>query len=371
MWFTAEHAAKLVAPYVGMQWPENKDKIFSLLTLVNDRIWNEGTWWGMSKEFYVNTYQGPFGEHYITCPPGYEILLAVNVDGVPSLQRGKWFQFHKNSFGDIDHCCGNWTDSVVDLGEFATINDIYPCPLARPSSPIIIGATVVGSEPQTPLLTISGSWDRGEPVYTFKNIERSSREIEVLNEPRQLEPVYGMQIALNEKIRMAENVWWKNVTAIKKDRKTVNRIEVYAFHQDTADDAEEGACTCTDQMQLLAVLEPHQLISRYRRYLVPKECGCPQTIHGMFKISEPDDICYPTQQIITRSREGLIAFAIAMDFKYNKKDPERAIPYLIDGIKALEDNNRENESKDTFPVQVTGPYIDEIPPEYESWQINV
>lgn len=364
MFTTAEKAAKLIAKYVGYKYPDNKEELFEILTLVNDRIWNEGSWWGMTAEFYVSTRKGPNNENYIVCPPNYDILKAVNVNGNPVLPRDRWFQFHKNGSGTIDKSCGNWTESVVDLGEYPTINDIFQCTNdARPDK-ILIGATLTGEETSTnppKLVRVQGEWDRGGEVYTYERESFPANKIEFLNEEQGFHPVFGAKIALNNKLRFIENIWWKKITNITKDV-TVNPVEVYAIHNDE-----------NKTLQLIAVMGPHQTYARHRRYLVPDDacikscncsnsCSCPPVVHGMFKISEPEEIVYDTQTIYTRSREALISLAIGVSEMFNKKKPENSIPFTLNGIKALEDNNRENQSDDIFPIQVTGPYLDDIHP---------
>lgn len=361
MFITAENAARLIAKYVNRKYPDKKDELFEILTLVNDRIWNEGSWWGMNAEFFVSVRKGPNGENYIVCPPDYDILKAVNINGKPVLPRDRWFQFHKNAYGTIDKACGNWTESVVDLGEYPTINDIFQCTNNTRPGKILIGA-VAGDETSTnPLkfVTIQGEWDRGGSVYTYEREKFSDRRIEFLNEEANFNAVFGARIALNNKIRFIENIWWKKITSITKDI-TANPVEVYAIHEDNT-------------LQLIAVIPPHQTYARHRRYLVPDDacvkscscsssCSCAPVVHGMFKISEPNEIVYPTQPIYTRSREALISMAIGIDEMFNNKKPENSIPFTLNGIKSLEDHNRENQSEEIFPIQVTGPYLDDINP---------
>lgn len=368
MFYTAEESAKIIAEYVGSTWPENKDKLYRILTLVNKRIWKEGTWWGMYAEFFVKARIGPEGEYYIPCPPGYDVLKAVNVDGSPKMQRDTLFQFHKNAYGTIEKNCGNWTNAVVDLGEHPTINDIYICQ-DRPGK-ILIGARLTGKETGTnpaKIIRIEGDWDRGGRVWTYEKETWADRKIEALNEEEAFNPVFGAKIALNDKIRFVENIWWKNITNITKDI-TTNPVEVYAFHEDQT-------------LQLLTTIEPHQKISKNRRYLVPDtclkacsgscSCACSEgetctcdnspLVHAIFKRSEPEAVTYDTQEMYTRDNEALISLAIAMQSMYTERKPEEAVPYLLNGVKALEDNNRENQSNSQQTIQVTGPLVDDIP----------
>lgn len=67
----------------------------------------------------------------ITLPDDIEVPLAINVCGVPSDFRNKWFEFHLNGPGS--ECCQNaCTFSWCDKGEFPTFRD--------PVSPSLIAA---------------------------------------------------------------------------------------------------------------------------------------------------------------------------------------------------------------------------------------
>lgn len=381
----ASDAAQLIARYVGKQYPDNKDELFALLTLVNDKIWKEGSWWGMQKEFFVRTRKGPNDENYIVCPPGYDILKAVNINGRPVLPRDKWFQFHQNACGSIDKCCGNWTQTSVDLGEYPTINDIHT-ETCRPDR-IWIGACLTGGESagRGAFVRITGEWDRGGEVYTYKRESVPENKVEVLNEDQKWDTVFGAKIALNDKIRIINNIHWKSINAIYKTV-TANPVEVYAVHNDS-----------NSTLQLLAVIPPQATRSRHRRYLVPDDCCykpstcndcktggckscsdcncnctrcveecdecncCAPVVHGIFKVSKPDPIVYDTQDILTDDRETIISLAIGMNEMFDKKNPQQSIPFLLNGIKNLEDDNRENQSTEVTPVQVVGSYMEDIP----------
>lgn len=346
MFYTAEEAAKLIAPYVKMTYGSNNDKLFQLLTLVNDRIWKEGSWHGMSKEFYVRTRFGPQGERYIVPPYGYDVLLALNLDGNPSIPKDKWTQFHKNGYGTVDKSC-NWLETALDYGEHATINDIF-CEKAAniKPNPIKIGAITLGPEQTAPTVTISGEWDREGPVFTFRKEEISSKRITPVNYEPKTEVVYGAELAIHDTtIRKIDNIYWRSISAIRKTV-TANPVEVYAFHSDGT-------------VQLLTKIYPHQTISKNRRYMVPSQCSS-SVVHCMFKISEPEEIVSGTQPVLTRNREALISIAMGMNFLYNKEDPEPAAIYIASGFKSLNDEKREIEADEMENYQmVEDPYMDD------------
>lgn len=58
----------------------------------------------------------------ITLPDDVEVPLAINVGGVPSDFRNKWFEFHLNGPGS--ECCGSECNfSWTDKGDFPTFRD--------------------------------------------------------------------------------------------------------------------------------------------------------------------------------------------------------------------------------------------------------
>lgn len=359
MFLSAEKAGRLISPYVGLDpFDNNKERVYKILTLVNDKIWNEGSWWGMNAEFFVKTRKGPNGENYIVCPPNYDILKVVNINSKPVLPRDNWFQFHKNASGTINTKCGNWTDSVVDMGEFPVINDIWNCTNNRPPK-ILIGGCLTGKESASDaMLRIQGEWDRGGEVFTYEKEKLPDNRIEFLNEEEKYSPVFGAKIALNDKIRFIENIWWRRISSIHKNI-TANPVEVYAFHTDQT-------------LQLLATIPPHATESKHRRYLVPddackkscscsKSCDCAPVVHAIFKVSEPEEIVYDTQPIYTTSREALISLAIGIDEFFTRKEPNKSVPFTLNGIKSLDDHNREKQSEDINPIQVVGSYMDDVP----------
>lgn len=68
----------------------------------------------------------------ITLPDDIEVPLAINVGGVPSDFRNKWFEFHMNGPGS-ECCAGACSFSWMDKGNFPTFRD--------PSEPSTVSAT--------------------------------------------------------------------------------------------------------------------------------------------------------------------------------------------------------------------------------------
>ncbi len=91
----------------------------------------------------------------VTLPADIETVLAVNIDGQPTLIRDDWFQYHVNGAGSC-----NWRDwSYTDeIGPVVTYRD--------PSSPVNLVAVVENSLDSNKLLRVFGWDENGKRIYT-------------------------------------------------------------------------------------------------------------------------------------------------------------------------------------------------------------
>jgi hypothetical protein len=100
---------------------------------------------------------------------------------------------------------------------------------------------------------------------------------------------------------------------------------------------------------LMARLEPHQIISRYRRYRLPQSCCKKKCILGLFKVSKPDRIIDRNQVMLSSNEQAIISMAIGMDEKYNNKDMNKGLAYIAEGIGHLNAELRESQSASQQP----------------------
>lgn len=323
---TAQEAAELISPQVNLNVERDRDKVFSLLTLVNNKAWKEGSWWGMNKHFHVDVKKDHEGYYYFIAPNGYDTLQAANFNGQPVGIKDKWFQFHKNGNGSIEKCLGdNWITDIQDLGEVPVIIQ----PRACYTKVVKIGARSIGLETDPVKVYINGTDVDGNRVTTF-----------VRKDDGNPDPILGAVLAVSEEIRVIDNIDWGRIDSISKDV-SINPVEVYAIH-------------CDGSMQILTRLNAEDRESKLRKYLVPDSCGGAKSVHGIFKISKPRPIVYGSQKMIISDEEALLSLSISMDYLFNKKAPEESLPYTANGVKSLEDDNKRHETPTSQPIQVEG-----------------
>ena len=300
----------------------------------------------MIKEFFVNTRTDGSGKKFIVTPNGHNILLGINVNTKPTRIVNNWFQFHRNGSGSAQQGKEwNTTTAVIDMGESPVIEQ----PRIRheidvsQQDPVYIAVRSRGCEDDGCVLVVSGENRCGEAHYSF-NPNQNSEFIRTISNPvnttiEKTEPTYGIEYKLTNKFSLFENIYWSRISKITKSI-TKNPVDVYAVHE-------------TGESYLLATLAPHQTNSTYRSYMLPEpECGGIECVHGLFKISEPEAISFPTQHMVTDNVTALMDMMMGMDYKYFKKDLNNAAVYILSAVKALEDSTRENMSNHQTSIQV-------------------
>lgn len=343
---TAEEICKLSADVVGMSYPSDKEKMFFLCRMANHEIWKQGRYHGMIKEFFVNTRQDGEGRKYIVTPNGHNVLLGINVNSKPQRIVNNWFQFHRNGSGSAQQD-KNWntTTAVIDMGvspviEQPRIRNIVDC---DKRDPVFLAVRSRGIEDEDAKVIISGENRCGEEHYSYNPEQQKEITRTLLNpiivKSEGIEPTYGVEYKLKKNFTLYSNIMWSKITSITKTV-TNHPVDVYAVHGN-------------QEAYIVATLAPHQRSSSYRNYLLPMpECEGYGCVHGIFKISEPDSIEFPTQQMVTDNVTALMDMIIGMDYKYFKKDLNTASVYILSAVKALEDSTRENMSNHQTSIQV-------------------
>lgn len=314
----AEEAAAFIAPKVGYSYPAERDRLFDILTLVNKGAWKAGSWQNFNANFKVKVQIGEDGQKYIIAPNTHDVLQKVNFNTEPRDIRDKWFEFHRNGLGGMDK--GNWSDDFIDQG--------YSPVIMQPSKlkgPVKIAARSLDIEKDA-YIHINGLDEDGNRVNTFEEAG-----------------VVGARLALSNEIRIIDNIHWSYITGISKSV-SYNAVEVYLV------DANEV-------MHLASRMEPEQQESNLRKYLVPHSCEC-NNVEGVFKRSKPSKIVLGTQMMLITDEESLLSMAISKDYLFYRKDPEKALPYIANGLKSLDDEKRESMVTRTGPIEVEG--LDEL-----------
>ena len=92
----------------------------------------------------------------VTLPADVATVLAVNIDGHPSLMRDQWFQFHINGAGSQRYQPWSYTD---ELGAVSTYKD--------PAGPVKLVAVVENAQDSSTPLRVFGWDENGKRIYTL------------------------------------------------------------------------------------------------------------------------------------------------------------------------------------------------------------
>lgn len=346
---TAERAAKLIAPHVNKNYDMHKSILFDILRLAANKAWQEGRFYGMSKEFIVNTRKDDNGNSYFLAPKDFSILLGVNINNRASIIRGRDFQFHRNGYGSIDknHKGCSWFEEVMDCGAQPVIEQ----PNIKLRGPVMIGFRSLSGEAMDAEININGVTTDGNKLITYQAIQKASSTVcgcnQIATAKKTIDVVYGSTFRITNAFTYIDNVCFESIESITKSV-TLGPVEVVAIHKNG-----EG--------YLLARLEAHEITSKYRKYLVPNTCGCTQTVHGSFKISQQENIAYGSQPLIIENEEAIISLAIGIYKQYYTSEIQEAQFYISEGLKVLDKEKREEDSPNVFPIQIDGIHSYDIP----------
>lgn len=328
----AQIAGKRVARFIGRIWPDDKTDIYEILRLGLNKAWNEGKWFGQTREYIVPIRIGTFGK-YIVGPIDFPILLAVNLDTKPTDIRNNYFKFHKNGNGWVNSQQGcRWIRDVFDLGSFPTIEEI------NNNSGLIIGVRALGVAGSNEKVWVNGSYG-GAKVYTYKLSEGGIKTCACTVNATQVDRVNGIELDISSDFNYICNIRFDDIVSIHK---TITRTPIEVI----------GIDPTTGKGKLLARLEPNQTQSSYRRYQIPDHACTNSCVHGIFKIREQEEIVSDTDDLIIDNEEALISLCMAVDQIFYKQDVNSGASYFLQAIGTLDKNKAEKESPDIFPVQV-------------------
>ena len=342
--FTVEEAAQIIASPLKYRWPQQKGRLYDLLRLVEQYAWKKGYWLGQTKDYKVQVRS----DGTLINPPGYSVLLKVNLNGDPRALRGSYFQFHRNANGSLpDYCGRNWSDDVVDEG-------LQPV-IYQPSMPDVqsgcytrrvkIGAFSTCSESTNQVVTVYGRDMDGDEIYTYRRKDATevqlcgSAKVSTLSE-NQYEITQGFQIPITNQMFIADTLFIGEITAIRKPV-TNGRVRVVAnVKQDNS-------------VETISEMEPHHVSSCYRRWRVPRVCCEYPTVHGLWKINKPGAFAYDNQLMLINDEGALLNLAQGLDLHHFKDSPVEAQAYLLSGITALtDDEEQHNPDSQERPMEV-------------------
>lgn len=300
---TASEAIRQIAPFVGLDVDNDRERLFLYLTFAQKMAWKAGTYKGFMREFDVATYEVN-GHRFLKTPHGYNVLMGINLNTKPTQIQDSYFQFHHNSMGSLtDERVLSFVNYALAYREYATM--LGPNLLMRKEAFKVLA---IAMEQETDKRTIIGGIDvEGNPIMS--SVDGNT--------------IDGTRVLLEHNIaKLVDDYWYADVSHISKDQ-TNGPVNYYANYE-------------SGDTVHIARLEAFQTNSMYRIYQVPKsvECGC--SAHCLFKISEPDPIVSESQRLIIDDMEALLSLCMGMDQSYDKKDLNLGESFIGKGIMSLD-----------------------------------
>jgi len=330
----ADYAGRLVAKFIDKQYPNDRDAIFEILRMGVNKAWQEGKWLGMTAEFFVKVKIDCTGQKYFIAPPSHPILLALNGLNQGIQIRDKHFMFHRNGYGDIRNRDGcNWSQDAYDIGSVAIADtDVIDFSIG-----VHVGVRALVLVGENEFVNINGTYLDDERIYTYEEskygkscgCEVKDTFVDVIN---------GIKLKVSNDFSYINNIRFKEISSITKSitKSPIEIIVIDAFNNG----------------RRASRMEPNQRFSKYRKYLVPNELCGRESLHGLFKIGQQEEIINPTDQIMISNDEALISLAKGIHNIYYKEQQDIGANYIMQGITILEKEKREEESPDEFPIQV-------------------
>lgn len=244
----------------------------------------------------------------VTLPREVETVLAINLDGHPTIGRNPLFSFHLNGPGDFLTRCKSYTE----LGQFPTYRDMH-CP-----SQLI--AFLDSEEDNDSELWVFG--------YDWENRPLRTQVGGVWRDGIRIPTVLGYSLPETDAPVVAR------ITAIRKAR-TVGNVRLSSF--------ENSSSTGT----LLGIFEPDETDPIYRRIKLG-QCASWARINYRKKTYR----IYSTyDRILLHSRFSLLLAMRAVQ-AYNDGDLQNALAYEANAVRLLTEKEAVLEGPAANPLQV-------------------
>jgi hypothetical protein len=332
---TADKAGALIAPFIEKSWPNDKETIFNVLSLVNEEIWNSGLFPDSTKWAYVKVGQNGT----ITNPHGYSVLLGAKVGCDKFEVRDSYFMFHSNGPLREPDESSSFSKNIQFLGAYPTlINPQNDFQFKCGDRGFNIGVSACNLPPSRfpPLTIISGLNLQGRPIYTYRFEDTRSDEVRIAedDEITNYSPddvdfesglIEGVQFPITSNIIKFSNVAFSDVYNIVK-QPTLTDVDYWLV--------DEATCKATK----IATLGPFQTRSAYNIYRIDNKCINSNCAFALFKREKPDPIINDSQFILTNNQNALISMAKGIHSMYYKEDINVGTAFIT---KALRDIGRE------------------------------
>lgn len=341
---TAGSIAEFIAPYVGCSWPNDERKIFELMSLVQNKIWQSGKFHNSTKFFYVNVRS----DRTIITPHGYNVLLGCNINFQPVNINSPNGLFHRNGPSEAPMVGGNFNTTIQYLGESPVTkqpNEAWcsPCGNHRFTCDNDYFITVVGENCSTKAHTlVSALGKNNKPIYTYYK-EETGGEPTVCES----EDIAATEIKYNEGVRypiLGQKVFYKdilvtNIYNIIKEPSLVP-VEYYLTERRTGIGS------------LIARLEPYEIISKYKRYQISNNCIRKNCVLALFKQSKPVDIVSESQIFISDNKDAILCMAQGIYQIHEKQELNLGNGFIQQGLVALREELREESPNTNDKLQI-------------------
>lgn len=244
----------------------------------------------------------------VTLPREVETVLAINLDGHPTIGRNPLFSFHLNGPGDFITRCKSYSE----LGQFPTYRDMH-CP-----SQLI--AFLDSEEDNGSELWVFG--------YDWENKPLRSLINGVWRDGILIPTVLGYSLPATGAPVVAR------ITAIRKAR-TVGNVRLSSF--------ENSSSTGT----LLGIFEPDEVSPLYRRIKLG-QCASWARIHYRKKTYRVYSV---HDRILLHSRFALLLAMRAIQ-AYTDGDIQNALAYEANAVRILTEKEASLEGPNMSPLQV-------------------
>lgn len=339
---TAGKIAEFIAPYIGMSYPNDENRIFENLSLVQDEIWSSGKFYGSTKYFYAPIRS----DNTIITPHGYNVLLGCNINFKSVNINGTSAIFHKNGPSETPLAENGFSKDVYHLGDSPVMfqpNGSWCKPCGPNKGKVDFYISVCGGDCEINKKTLVSSLGRnGKPIYTYFKEETGDKPI--VCEDRDL---IVEEIKYNEGVMydvVGQHVNHKDIIVgdiynIIKDP-TISPVEYYLVNKET------GVGT------LMARLEPYETVSNYKIYQISKSCVRNNCVLGLFKRSKPVDIVDPSQILISNNKSAILSIAKGVHKKFAEDNIQLGETFIMGGINLLAKEVREQKPNSTARLQI-------------------
>ena len=332
---TVKEACNLIAQFVNMRFPSDRESLYDILNLVAEKIWFSGKFYGSTKWFFVKVRS----DGTIITPHGYNKLIGVKPDCKrPMTIKDETFIFHQNGpTSSSFHEC-NLEMNVQSMGEFPTLLHPEKFFSEKKNNNYIVSIVSPGSSDSEKTARIYCNDTNGNKIYSyhFNNEDDPNQDgIEILT-AKDLDKYEGIVEGIDYPIRpnlfSYNNISISSVYKITKEP-TSSPVEFWLFQNDKK-----------SRGVLMARLEPNETESLYNLYHIPNKCIREQWVYGLFKISKPQPIQYDSELFLTANRSAIINIAKGIHKTYWKDLPAEGRQYVNQGIRELADELKEQKT---------------------------